>query len=110
MADYFKNGILYMDSLNDSDIFNDIIKEQEQKEKEKKEKEEQKSREELIEEKAKEIEMKTKEAFQEIENKMKSNPDVILFDEDGVIFASNGYGLKIVDDGVKTEIKVIIKE
>lgn len=110
MADVFKNGILYMDSLNDSDIFNDIIKEQETKEKEIKAEKEKKTREEMISEKATEIERKTKEAFKEIQEKMYKYPNSILFDENGIIYASNGYGLRLIDKGNFTEIKVIIKE
>ncbi len=111
MADVFKDGILYMDSLNDADIFSDIIRDQEKKEKDIKQKKEQLSREEAISQKAIEIKQKTEECFKEIREKMMKNPDTILFDENGVIYASNGYGLKMVQiDEDNMEVRVIIKE
>lgn len=108
MADIFKDGILYMEDLHDSDIFSDIIKKQNEDEQKQIEEEKLKKEKSEKEQKIEEIQEKVNECIREISEKInKSNDNEILF-ENNIIYCSNGYGIKIIEQDNKKIINLVI--
>ena len=106
MADIFKDGILYMDDLHDSDILKDILEEQNKEDEIEKElelKKEQQNKE------IKDIQQKSKECLLEMQKKLKETSDSeLLFDENNRVVCSNNYSIEIVEENNISKVYLII--
>lgn len=112
MADIFKDGILYMDEIHDTELFEDILKEQEKDRQDKIIKENIEKNKSEDEKKVDEMCKKIRECFSELTEKLnKMNDKEILFEEEhGIIKCSNGYGIKIKAEGEERIFSLIIPD
>lgn len=109
MADIFKDGILYMDDIHNSDIFSDILEEQEKETKLDRAEKERIKKEQEKEDKMNLIQSNSQKCFKEVLNKLKNLPEgEVLFNDENQIVCSNGYKIEIIEEDNIKKINLII--